>query len=125
MIFRLAKRRRSLWICVTRQSLVTSKRVIYSNPKSFVNTCRGSAFLCLPRPPGQPSVGLPLPNLSAYFTTHLGLLYQQIASTNQESSASLDLRVSHLLGTCLSPSGASLFSRPCPTKKKTKKERAT
>jgi hypothetical protein len=30
---------------------------------------------CLPRPPGQPSVGLPLPNLSAYFTTHLGLLY--------------------------------------------------
>jgi hypothetical protein len=38
---------------------------------------------CLPRPPGQPSVGLPLPNLSAYFTTHLGLLYPKTAAENK------------------------------------------
>jgi hypothetical protein len=47
----------------------------YSHPKSFVNTCRGSAKSAYPVYRGNHGAREPLPDSSQHFTTHLGLLY--------------------------------------------------
>ncbi|MEG4966442.1 RNA-guided endonuclease TnpB family protein [Microcoleus sp. B6-A1] len=57
----------------------------YSNPKSFVKICRGSAPVPTPAKAGQPRGVCPYKN----YTNHLGLLYECSKSTPQQALMAL------------------------------------